>query len=213
MQTEVAPPACPIPDIEIKLDARKSELLLRRFPALQNASLSVPGAQDHGPDRPLRLWQDDFLRVFNRMYDLVPGTRATGEVLIDGHNVLSPDTDVINLRGRSGMLFQRANPLPKSIFDNVVLRPPHARWSKQRINEVVEESSRTPGCGTRSRIVATLRPQPVRAVSNKRFVPGTRARGQAEVVLMDEPASALDPIATLRIEETHARTQGAVYDR
>ncbi|HEY4870362.1 MAG TPA: ATP-binding cassette domain-containing protein, partial [Candidatus Dormibacteraeota bacterium] len=145
MQTEVAPRSVPDPHIEIKLDARKVNFFYGDFQALHEASLSVQARKITALIGPSGCGKTTFLRVFNRMYDLVPGTRATGEVLIDGHNVLSPDTDVINLRRQVGMLFQRANPFPKSIFDNVAYGPHMLGWSKQRINEVVEESLKDTG--------------------------------------------------------------------
>src|SRR5256714_9708873 len=145
MQADVAAPATPQAEIEIKLDARKVNFFYGDFQALHEASLSVQARKITALIGPSGCGKTTFLHMFNRMYDLVPGTRATGEVLIDGHNVLSSDTDVINLRRQVGMLFQRANPFPKSIFDNVAYGPHMLGWSKQRINEVVEESLKDTG--------------------------------------------------------------------
>src|ERR1700694_448114 len=185
MQTEVAPPPAADPDIEIKLDARQVNFFYGDFQALHEASLSVQARKITALIGPSGCGKTTFLRVFNRMYDLVPATRPTGEVLIDGHNVLSSDTDVINLRRQVGMLFQRANPFPKSIFDNVAYGPHMLGWSKQRINEVKDRLRRSAlnlSGGQQQRLCLA------RALAVK-----------PEVVLMDEPASALDPIATTRL--------------
>src|SRR5207247_9155581 len=112
---------------------------------LQTRTLAVQAPTVTSRTAPSGCGKPAFLRIFNRMHDLPPGTRATGEVLLDGHNVLSPDIDVINLRRQVGMLFQRANPFPKSIYDNVAYGPHILGWSKQQINEIVEESLKDTG--------------------------------------------------------------------
>src|SRR3989449_9959482 len=145
MQTDTAPRVEEDADPEIKLDARQVNFFYGDFQALHDASLSVQARKITALIGPSGCGKTTFLRVFNRMYDLVPGTRATGEVLIDGHNVLSPETDVINLRRQVGMLFQRANPFPKSIYDNVAYGPHILGWSKPQVNEIVEESLKDTG--------------------------------------------------------------------
>jgi len=201
MQTEVAPPPVPEPNIEIKLDARKVNFFYGDFQALHDASLSVRARKITALIGPSGCGKTTFLRMFNRMYDLVPGTRATGEVLIDGHNVLSPETDVINLRRQVGMLFQRANPFPKSIFDNVAYGPHMLGWSKQRINEVVEESLKDTGLWNEVKDRLRRSALNLSGGQQQRLCLARALAVKPEVVLMDEPASALDPIATLRIEE------------
>jgi len=145
MQTKVAPPPLRDVDAEIKLDARHVDFFYGDFQALHDASLAVQARKITALIGPSGCGKTTFLRVFNRMHDLVPGTRASGEVLLDGHNVLSPDTDVINLRRQVGMLFQRANPFPKSIYDNVAYGPHILGWSKIQIDQVVEESLKDTG--------------------------------------------------------------------
>ena len=142
------------------------------------------------------------LRTFNRMYSLYPGQRAEGEVLIDGVNILSPDTDECDLRSRVGMVFQRPTPFPMSIYDNIAygvrLRE---KLSRTELDERVEWAIRKAALWN--------------DVKDKLNEPGTSlsggqqqrlciARGIAvkpEVLLLDEPCSALDPISTARIEE------------
>jgi phosphate transport system ATP-binding protein len=135
------------------------------------------------------------------MHDLVPHARATGEVLLDGHNVLSPDTDVINLRRQVGMLFQRANPFPKSIFDNVAYGPHMLGWSKAQIAEVVEESLKDTGLWDEVKDRLRRSALNLSGGQQQRLCLARALAVRPEVILMDEPASALDPIATLRIEE------------
>src|SRR5437899_508486 len=186
MQNKVAPPPVRDADSQIKLDARHVDFFYGDFQALHDASLAVQARKITALIGPSGCGKTTFLRVFNRMHDLVPGTRASGEVLLDGHNVLSPDTDVINLRRQVGMLFQRANPFPKSIYDNVAYGPHILGWSKIQIDQVVEESLKDTGLWDEVKDRLCL----ARALAVR-----------PEVILMDEPASALDPIATLRIEE------------
>src|SRR3989454_12387111 len=145
MQTESAPRVEQDAEPEIKLDARQVNFFYGDFQALRDASLAVQARRITALIGPSGCGKTTFLRVFNRMHDLVPGTRASGEVLLDGHNVLSPDTDVINVRRQVGMLFQRANPFPKSIYDNVAYGPHILGWSKTQIDQVVEESLKDTG--------------------------------------------------------------------
>src|SRR5438046_7567905 len=145
MQTETARRVEHDADPEIKVDARQGTFFYGDFQALHDASLAVQARKITALIGPSGCGKTTFLRIFNRMHDLTPGTRATGEVLLDGHNVLSPDTDVINLRRQVGMLFQRANPFPKSIYDNVAYGTHILGGSKQQINEIVEESLKDTG--------------------------------------------------------------------
>src|SRR5207253_10774537 len=112
MQTEIAPRPVADADAEIKLDARHVNFFYGDFQALQDASLAVQARKITALIGPSGCGKTTFLRIFNRMHDLTPGTRATGEVPLAGHKLLSPDTDVINLRLTVCMLFQRANLFP-----------------------------------------------------------------------------------------------------
>src|ERR1700716_4662107 len=130
---------------ETKLKVDSLSFFYGKTRALKDVSFEIPERRITAIIGPSGCGKTTFLRVFNRMYDLVPGTRAIGEVLLDGHNVLSPDTDVINLRRQVGMLFQRANPFPKSIYDNVAYGPHILGWSKPQISQLVEESLKDTG--------------------------------------------------------------------
>jgi phosphate transport system ATP-binding protein len=201
MQTEVA--AAPVQDAdkEIKLDARRVNFFYGEFQALHDVSLAVEARKITALIGPSGCGKTTFLRIFNRMHDLEPNTRATGEVLLDGHNVLSPDTDVIQLRRQVGMLFQRPNPFPKSIFDNVAYGPHILGWSGARINEVVEQSLKDTGLWDEVKHRLRRSALNLSGGQQQRLCLARALAVQPDVILMDEPASALDPIATLRIEE------------
>ena len=201
MQTEAAPRAVQDGHAEIKLDARHVNFFYGDFQALHDAALSVRARRITALIGPSGCGKTTFLRIFNRMHDLTPGTRATGEVLLDGHNVLSSDTDVIRLRRQVGMLFQRPNPFPKSIFDNVAYGPHMLGWSKARINQVVEESLKDTGLWDEVKTRLHRSALNLSGGQQQRLCLARALAVEPQVILMDEPASALDPIATLRIEE------------
>jgi phosphate transport system ATP-binding protein len=201
MRTEVAAPPIEPVDAEIKLDARKVNFYYGDFQALEDVSLAVPSRRITALIGPSGCGKTTFLRIFNRMHDLVPHARATGQVLLDGHNVLAPDTDVIQLRRQVGMLFQRANPFPKSIFDNVAYGPRVLGWPRPRVNQVVEDSLKATGLWEEVKNRLQRSALNLSGGQQQRLCLARALAVQPEVILMDEPASALDPIATLRIEE------------
>ena len=201
MQTEVAARPVEAADAETKLDARHVAFFYRDFQALDDASLVVQARRITALIGPSGCGKTTFLRIFNRMHDLTPGTRATGEVLLDGHNVLAPDTDVIQLRRQVGMLFQRPNPFPKSIFDNVAYGPHMLGWSRARIDHVVEESLKDTGLWDEVKTRLRRSALNLSGGQQQRLCLARALAVEPQVILMDEPASALDPIATLRIEE------------
>ncbi|HEY9288629.1 MAG TPA: phosphate ABC transporter ATP-binding protein PstB [Candidatus Dormibacteraeota bacterium] len=201
MQTEHAPPRIEAVDHEIKLDARHVDFFYGQFQALHDISLAVQARKITALIGPSGCGKTTFLRIFNRMHDLVPGTRTDGEVLLDGHNVLSADTDVIQLRRQVGMLFQRPNPFPKSIYDNVAYGPHILGWPKQRIHDVVEQSLRDTGLWDEVKDRLRRSALNLSGGQQQRLCLARALAVIPEVILMDEPASALDPIATLRIEE------------
>src|SRR5881628_1038896 len=201
MQTETARRVEQDADPEIKLHARQVNFFYGDFQALHDASLAVQARRITALIGPSGCGKTTFLRIFNRMHDLTPGTRATGEVLLDGHNVLSPDVYVIQLRRQVGMLFQRPNPFPKSIFDNVAYGPHMLGWSKAGINQVVEESLKDTGLWEEVKTRLHRSALNLSGGQQQRLCLARALAVEPQVILMDEPASALDPIATLRIEE------------
>jgi phosphate transport system ATP-binding protein len=171
--------------------------------ALFDVSLDVVERQVTSLIGPSGCGKSTFLRCMNRMNDTIEGTRMTGRIELDGRDIHDPDLDVVELRARVGMVFQKPNPFPKSIYENVAYGP-HIHGlarSKTELDEIVEESLRR----------ASLWEE----VKDRLQEPGTGLSGgqqqrlciaraiavSPEVILMDEPCSALDPIATARIEE------------
>jgi phosphate transport system ATP-binding protein len=201
MQTEVAPAPVQDVDREIKLDARHVDFFYGEFQALEDVSLAVQARRITALIGPSGCGKTTFLRIFNRMHDLTPGARATGEVLLDKQNLLDPATDVIQLRRQVGMLFQRPNPFPKSIFENVAYGPHFLGWPKARIKEVVEQSLKDTGLWDEVKHRLNRSALNLSGGQQQRLCLARALAVEPQVILMDEPASALDPIATLRIEE------------
>ncbi len=142
------------------------------------------------------------LRSLNRMNDLVPYARVTGEILLDGENILSPQVDVVNIRRRVGMVFQRPNPFPKSIFDNVAFGPRLLGITRQRdLEEIVEQSLRAAALWDEVKDKLNESGLALSGGQQQRLCIARALAIEPEVILMDEPASALDPISTYKIEE------------
>ena len=143
-----------------------------------------------------------FLRTLNRMNDLIPGTRVEGSICLDNEDIYDPSRDVVLLRKRVGMVFQQANPFPKSIYDNVAYGPRiHGIKKKNVLDELVEKSLK--GAALWDEVNARLK-EPALSLSGgqqQRLCIARVLAVQPEVLLMDEPTSAIDPIATQKIED------------
>jgi len=184
-----------------KLSIRHLSVWYRAFRALADVSLDVAERRITAIIGPSGCGKSTLLRSVNRMTDLVPGSRADGEILLDGENVLAQGIDVVELRRRTGMLFQRPNPFPKSIFDNVAYGPRLYRVRGTELEAVVEKSLRQAALWDE---VADKLHQSGLSLSGgqqQRLCIARALAVEPEVILMDEPCSALDPIATLKIEE------------
>jgi phosphate transport system ATP-binding protein len=143
-----------------------------------------------------------FLRALNRMHDLTPGARVTGSAVLDGENVLGAGVDVVNLRQRVGMVFQRPNPFPKSIFDNVAYGLKiQGGYSAGELRAIVERSLRGAALWDEVKDRLGQSALSLSGGQQQRLCIARALAVEPEVILMDEPASALDPIATLKIEE------------
>jgi phosphate transport system ATP-binding protein len=144
-----------------------------------------------------------FLRSLNRMNDTVPGARVEGDIAIDGQNIYSPSVDVVDLRRRVGMVFQKSNPFPKSIFDNVAygLRINKLTRSREEMRGRVEASLKAAALWDEVRDRLHASAMALSGGQQQRLCIARALAIEPEILLMDEPASALDPIATQRIEE------------
>src|SRR5258708_29771036 len=188
-------------DAPIKLDVQDLNVYYGASHAIKHVSIQIPERQVTALMGPSGCGKSTFLRALNRMHDLTPGARVTGEVMLDGHNVYDPETDVIHLRQKVGMVFQRPNPFPKSIFENVAYGL-HVLGKRNRteIAEVVERSLR--GAALWDEVKERLN-QSALGISGgqqQRLCIARALAVEPEVILMDEPAAAIDPIATLTIE-------------
>ena len=144
-----------------------------------------------------------FLRVFNRMNDTIPGARVTGRILLDGEDIYGPNIDPVLLRARVGMVFQKPNPFPKSVYDNVAYGPRIHGLTKNaaELDDIVEKSLRRAALWDEVKDRLKEQGTSLSGGQQQRLVIARAIAVQPEVILMDEPASALDPIATARLEE------------
>ena len=143
-----------------------------------------------------------FLRTLNRMQDLIPNVKISGQIKIDGQDIYAADTDVVLLRKRVGMVFQNPNPFPKSVFENVAYGPRiHGEGIKKRLNEIVETSLR--GAALWNEVKDRLHKSALglSGGQQQRLCIARLLAVEPEILLMDEPTSALDPISTMKIEE------------
>ena len=186
-----------------KMTARAVNLWYGQKQALFDVDLDIREREVTALIGPSGCGKSTFLRCLNRMNDTIDGCRMEGEIRLDGRDAYDPDVDVVQLRARVGMVFQKPNPFPKSIYDNVAYGPRiHGlARGKSDLDEVVETSLR--GAGLWNEVADRLT-QPGNSLSGGQQQRLCIARAIAvspEVILMDEPCSALDPIATAHIEE------------
>ena len=186
-----------------KVSVRGLDFFYGRAQALYHISLDVPERIVMAFIGPSGCGKSTFLRTLNRMNDTIPGTRATGEVLIDGQNIYAPGLDVVELRRKVGMVFQKSNPFPKSIFDNVAygLRINRMTNSKSELQGRVEQALKDAALWSEVKDRLKTSALGLSGGQQQRLCIARALAVRPEVVLMDEPASALDPIATQKIEE------------
>jgi phosphate transport system ATP-binding protein len=186
-----------------KISVRGLNFFYGRAQALHGINLDIPERVVMAFIGPSGCGKSTFLRTLNRMNDTIPGTRAEGEVLIDGGDVYAPGTDVVELRRKVGMVFQKSNPFPKSIFDNVAygLRINRLTNSKSELQGRVEEALKDAALWSEVKERLKSSALGLSGGQQQRLCIARALAIKPEVVLMDEPASALDPIATQKIEE------------
>ncbi|GHO86803.1 phosphate ABC transporter ATP-binding protein [Dictyobacter formicarum] len=184
-----------------KVDVRHTNFFYGSKQALYDVSLPLRERQVTALIGPSGCGKSTFLRTLNRMNDLIPNTRIEGEALFDNFNIYDKKTDVVLLRQRIGMVFQRPNPFPKSIFENVAYGLKVQGKSQKFIQERVETSLRGAALWDEVKDRLNTSALGLSGGQQQRLCIARALAVEPEVLLMDEPCSALDPIATLKIEE------------
>jgi len=202
LRTEIPARTDAEPAAETKIAVRDLQFYYGKFHALIDIDMTVPARHVTALIGPSGCGKSTFLRMLNRMNDLIEGTHHTGQVQLDGHDIYDRRTDVGHLRKRVGMVFQRPNPFPMSIYDNVAYGPRiHGIGARKVLDGIVERTLRDAALW--DEIKDKLR-QSAFALSGgqqQRLCIARVLAVQPDVLLMDEPASALDPNSTFRIEE------------
>jgi phosphate transport system ATP-binding protein len=186
-----------------KISVRNLDFFYGKSQALHGVSLEIPERIVMAFIGPSGCGKSTFLRTLNRMNDVIPATRVAGEVSIDGSDIYAPGTDVVDLRRKVGMVFQKSNPFPKSIFDNVAygLRINHLTATKAELEERVEQALKDAALWGEVKDRLKTSALSLSGGQQQRLCIARALAVRPEVVLMDEPASALDPVATHKIEE------------
>jgi phosphate transport system ATP-binding protein len=194
------PPRPPRPAL---IDVRDLNFYYGTKRALENITIGIQPNLVTAFIGPSGCGKSTFLRTLNRMNDIIPGTRAEGRILIDGSDIYGPGSDVVRLRRRVGMVFQKSNPFPKSIFENVAygLRINGMARTRSALQGRVEDSLRSAALWDEVKDRLHESALALSGGQQQRLCIARALAIQPEILLMDEPASALDPIATQRIEE------------
>ncbi len=203
MTTHVQSGAASVPEGPPKVECRNVDVFYAENQAIFDVSLKMPDAAVTALIGPSGCGKSTFLRCINRMNDTIEIAKVSGEIIIDGRDINSKEIDPVLLRSRVGMVFQKPNPFPKSIYDNIAYGPRIHGLARDKgeLDEIVEKSLKRAGLW--------------KEVKDRLASPGTSLSGgqqqrlciaraiavSPEIILMDEPCSALDPIATARIEE------------
>ncbi|GBR00432.1 phosphate import ATP-binding protein PstB [Acetobacter oeni] len=184
------------------ISVRNLDFYYGELKALRGISMEFPTRKVTGMIGPSGCGKSTLLRVLNRMYDLYPGQRATGEVIFDGRNIIAPGMDVNRLRARVGMVFQKPTPFPMSIYDNIAFgvklhETPSRSEMEGRVEDVLRRVALWNEVKDRLKASATA----LSGGQQQRLCIARTIATRPEVVLLDEPTSALDPVSTARIEE------------
>ena len=194
----LAPPT----DRPIKLSTDNLNFYYGSTQALKNVTLHIHNFEITALIGPSGCGKSTFLRAFNRMNDLIPNTRTEGSIRLDDHEIYAKQVDAVELRRRVGMVFQKPNPFPKSIFENIAYAQRlMGRKSGAYLSEVVEKALQRAALWDEVKDVLHRSALELSGGQQQRLCIARALAAEPEVLLMDEPCSALDPISTLRIEE------------
>ena len=200
MMTKTDPQAAKSP--EVALAVRNLNFYYGENHALHDISVDFPARRVTAMIGPSGCGKSTLLRIFNRMYDLYPGQRATGEVMFDGRNILDHDLDLNILRARVGMVFQKPTPFPMSIYDNIAFGVRlHEKLNKADMDARVQDVLTRVALWNEVRDRLNAPASGLSGGQQQRLCIARSIATRPEVLLLDEPTSALDPISTARIEE------------
>jgi phosphate transport system ATP-binding protein len=185
------------------MESRDMSVYYGNFRAVKDVSLKIEPQKITALIGPSGCGKSTVLRSFNRMNDLVPTAHTHGQVLFHGKNLYDPEVDAVEVRRRIGMVFQKPNPFPKSIYENISFGPRINGWkgSKEEMDELVERSLRSAAIWDEVKDKLKESGLSLSGGQQQRLCIARALAVQPEIILMDEPASALDPISTLKIEE------------
>lgn len=187
---------------ENKILVKKLNLFYKDFQALKNVNLDIKANKITALIGPSGCGKSTFLRTLNRMNDLIEGVKVEGTILLEGENIYEPEVDVANLRKRIGMVFQRPNPFPMSVYDNIAYGPRiHGLKNKRQLDEIIEKSLHLAALWDEVSDRLFKSALGLSGGQQQRLCIARLLAVEPEVLLMDEPSSALDPISTLKIEE------------
>ena len=191
------------------VEAQAFSVFYGKHEAVRKVDLVVPAGQVTAIIGPSGCGKSTFLRAINRMNDLIPGCRTEGQLMFDGQNVYGDNVDTAVLRRRIGMVFQKPNPFPKSIYDNVAYGPRlHDSLSKTALDDLVEESLRGAALWDEVKDRLGKNALGLSGVQAQRLCLARALAVKPEMLLLDEPTSALDPKATARIEDLIVQLKG-----
>ena len=187
---------------ETKIKSKDLTLFYGTKMALNNISLDIPEKQVTAFIGPSGCGKSTYLRTLNRMNDLIPGVKITGEVMVDDFNIYDKNVDSVNLRKKIGMVFQKSNPFAKSIFENVAYGPRiNGQNDKKKLKEIVEISLQRAAIWDEVKDRLHDSALGLSGGQQQRLCIARTLAVDPEIILMDEPASALDPLSTSKIEE------------
>jgi len=186
----------------VKIDIRQLSIYYGNFRAISEINLVIPKGMITAIIGPSGCGKSTLLRAINRMVDLTPGATVEGQVMLDGRNIYSKGVDVVDIRQRVGMVFQRPNPFPKSIYENVAYGPRlYGIHRHTELDDIVEYSLKRAALWDEVKDKLQTSGMSLSGGQQQRLCIARALAVEPSVILMDEPASALDPIATLKIED------------
>lgn len=188
--------------MKIKVETKNLNVWYGQSHVVKNFSIKIPEKKITAIIGPSGCGKSTFIKTLNRMVELTPGARVSGDVLVDGKNIYGPNVDATEIRWKMGMVFQKPNPFPKSIYENVAYGPRvHHLVSREKLDRLVEENLKKAALWEEVKDRLRMSAFELSGGQQQRLCIARALAVNPEVILMDEPCSALDPIATTKIED------------